>query len=320
METCGFLLVPEGLRDLTGRDFNRQAIARLTGAVRTSGLCRHIATNLINFMPSRIDQTFARTRANHEGALVAFITAGDPSIEDAPKLIATIAEAGADIIELGIPYSDPLADGPVIQASSQRALDRGMTPPKTFEIVRQARKVTGVPIVLMTSYNLVLQCGLDAFARDAASAGADGAILTDLPPEEAAPWLAAARGHGIDTVFLIAPTSTEDRIKLITEQTSGFVYCVSRTGVTGANKEMSSDLLDLLDRARLHTAKPLAVGFGISTPEHVAEVVAISDGAVIGSALVDFLHTHAGSPDGERLLRETIAAWKAATRRNSAAS
>ena len=275
------------------------------------------SANLINLMPSRIDQTFARTRANNEGALVAFITAGDPSVEDAPKLIATIAEAGADIIEVGIPYSDPLADGPVIQASSQRALDRGMTPPKTFEIVRQARKLTGVPIVLMTSYNLVLQCGLDAFARDAANAGADGAILTDLPPEEADAWLAAARDHGIDTVFLVAPTSTDERIKLITEQTSGFVYCVSRTGVTGANKEMSSDLIDLLNRARAHTAKPLAVGFGISTPEHVAEVVAISDGAVIGSALVEMLHKNAETPDGDKILRETMAAWKAATRRNA---
>jgi len=275
------------------------------------------SVNLINFMPSRIDQTFARTRANNEGALVAFITAGDPSIEGASNLIATIAEAGADVIEVGIPYSDPLADGPVIQASSQRALDRGMTPPKTFEIVRQARKLTDVPIVLMTSYNLVLQCGLDAFARDAANAGADGAILTDLPPEEAAPWLAAAHDHGIDTVFLIAPTSTEERIKLITEQTSGFVYCVSRTGVTGANKEMSSDLLDLLNRARTHTSKPLAVGFGISTPEHVAEVVAISDGAVIGSALVELLHKNAESADGDKILRETITAWKAATRRNA---
>ena len=275
------------------------------------------SVNLINLMPSRIDQTFARTRANNEGALVAFITAGDPSIEGASNLIATIAEAGADIIEVGIPYSDPLADGPVIQASSQRALDRGMTPPKTFEIVRQARKFTDVPIVLMTSYNLVLQCGLDAFARDAANAGADGAILTDLPPEEAAAWLAAARDHGIDTVFLVAPTSTEERIKLITEQTSGFVYCVSRTGVTGANKEMSSDLLDLLNRARAHTSKPLAVGFGISTPEHVAEVVAISDGAVIGSALVELLHKNAESADGDKILRETITAWKAATRRNA---
>jgi tryptophan synthase alpha chain len=266
-------------------------------------------------MPSRIDRTFERTRANNEAALVAFITAGDPGIDSAPGLIAAIAEAGADIIELGIPYSDPLADGPVIQASSQRALDQGVTPPIVLDIVREARKSTDVPIVLMTSYNLVLQCGLEAFAKDAAEAGADGAILTDLPPEEAGPWIDAARAHGIDTIFLVAPTSTPERIRLITEQATGFVYCVSRTGVTGANKEMSSDLMGLLARARELTKKPLAVGFGISTPEHVAQVAGIADGAVIGSALVDFLHRNAGEPNSGLLVRDLISNWKAATKR-----
>lgn len=266
-------------------------------------------------MPSRIQSAFARTRASHEGALVAFITAGDPSIEGTPALIAAIAEAGADVVELGIPYSDPLADGPVIQASSQRALDRGVTPPIVLGIVREARKLTQVPIVLMTSYNLVLQCGLEAFARDAAEAGADGAILTDLPPEEAESWIAAARANGIDTIFLIAPTSTLERVKLITEQATGFVYCVSRTGVTGASKEMSADLVQLLEGAKRLTDKPLAVGFGISTPEHVSHVVAISDGAVIGSALVDFLATHAGDADCEQQVRNLISGWKAATQK-----
>jgi tryptophan synthase alpha chain len=266
-------------------------------------------------MSTRIDQVFTQLKARQEGALVTFLTAGDPSLKHTADLVVALAEAGADIIELGIPYSDPLADGPSIQASSQRALDRGVTPPMVLEMVRAARERTNVPIVLMTSYNLVLRCGLDSFARDAQDAGADGMILTDLPPEESAHWKAAADAHGLATIFLVAPTSTPARIETITRSASGFVYCVSRTGVTGARTEMAAEIAEFLASVRQQTDKPLCVGFGISTPEHVRQVISMADGAVIGSALVDFLYHNADNPDQDIALRALVKSWKDATRR-----
>lgn len=266
-------------------------------------------------MSQRLESTFQRLREKNEGALVAFLTAGDPSIEDTPALVALLAEAGADVIELGIPYSDPLADGPTVQASSQRALERGVTPPRVLDMVREARHQTDAPIVVMTSYNLVLRYGLEKFAQDAADVGVDGAILTDLPPEEAAPWKREADARGLATIFLAAPTSTPERIRLIAQAATGFVYCVSRTGVTGVRQELPPELADTLAQIRRNTDKPLCVGFGISTPAHVAQVAAIADGAVIGSALVDFLHTHADSPTRDADLRRLVRAWKDGTRR-----
>ncbi len=265
-------------------------------------------------MPNRLDLTFARLKAAREGALVTFLTAGDPTLEGTPALIAALARSGADVVELGIPYSDPLADGPSIQASSQRALDRGVTPDTVLQTVRDARALTDVPLVLMTSYNLALRCGLERFARTFTEAGADGAILTDLPPEEAAPWKAAADAVGIATIFLVAPTSTPARIALIAGSAGGFVYCVSRTGVTGARAEMSSELAALIGRIRAATDKPVCVGFGVSTPAHVRQVLETADGAVIGSALVDFLHKTAGRPDAGEQLATLVGSWKAAAR------
>jgi tryptophan synthase alpha chain len=266
-------------------------------------------------MSTRIQQTFDRLRASNEGALVNFITAGDPSIKHTADLIVTLADAGADVIELGIPYSDPLADGPSIQASSQRALDRGVTPPMVLDMVRQARERTDVPLVLMTSYNLVLRSGLTKFAHDAHMAGADGTILTDLPPEEAAHWKSASENEGLSTIFLVAPTSTPIRIQTIADNTTGFVYCVSRTGVTGARTEMAAELAQFLQSIRAKTDKPLCVGFGVSTPQHVHEVIGMADGAVIGSALVDFLFHNADNPDQDTAIRALVGSWKAATRR-----
>jgi tryptophan synthase alpha chain len=263
-------------------------------------------------MSQRLDQTFTRLKSANEGALVTFITAGDPSADGTPALVAALADAGADVVELGIPYSDPLADGPIIQASSQRALERGVTPDTVLQMVRGCRALTDVPIVLMTSYNLALKYGLQRFAQVFAEAGADGTILTDLPPEEAAPWKAASESAGLATIFLVAPTSTPERIALIAHNTTGFVYCVSRTGVTGARTEMAPELQALLSRIRAATDKPLCVGFGVSRPEHVRQVLEIADGAVIGSALVEFLHTHQSSDMSE--LRTLVASWKAATR------
>ncbi|MDQ2800796.1 MAG: tryptophan synthase subunit alpha [Armatimonadota bacterium] len=266
-------------------------------------------------MSQRLDQTFARLKDAHEGALVNFITAGDPSVENTPTLVASLAEAGADIVELGIPYSDPLADGPTVQASSQRALDRGVTPDTVLQMIRDIRTKTQVPLVLMTSYNLALKYGLERFAQIFSEAGADGTILTDLPPEEAGPWKAAADGHGLATIFLVAPTSTPERIALIAKNTTGFVYCVSRTGVTGARTELPTELRELLERIRQATDKPICVGFGVSQPKHVRQVIEIADGAVIGSALVDFLHTYADNPDQASELTALVGRWKEATRR-----
>lgn len=267
-------------------------------------------------MPQRLDQTFARLQAADEGALVTFITAGDPSPEGTPALVAALAQAGADIVELGIPYSDPLADGPSIQASSQRALDKGVTPDTVLEMIRGIRALTQVPLVLMTSYNLALKYGLKRFAQIFSEAGADGAILTDLPPEEAGPWKAAADAQGMATVFLVAPTSTPERIALIAKNTTGFVYCVSRTGVTGARTELPAELKQLLARIKQATDKPVCVGFGISQPSHVRQVIENADGAVIGSALVDFLHAHANSANQSAETASLVASWKAATHRN----
>ncbi len=266
-------------------------------------------------MSQRLDQTFARLKDAHEGALVTFITAGDPSPAGTPALIAALAQGGADIVELGIPYSDPLADGPSIQASSQRALDKGVTPDTILQMIQDARALTQVPLVLMTSYNLALRYGLERFARVFSQAGADGAILTDLPPEEAVPWKAAATAHGMATIFLVAPTSTPERIALIASNTTGFVYCVSRTGVTGARTELPAELKALIARIRAATDKPVCVGFGISQPAHVTQVIGDADGAVIGSALVDFLHAHADDPNQTAELTRLVASWKEGTRR-----
>lgn len=266
-------------------------------------------------MISRISKTFAQLGARDEGALVAFVTAGDPYIDKMPALVAAIAEGGADIVELGIPYSDPLADGPSIQASSQRALERGVTPDTVLQMVREIRTLTSVPLVLMTSYNLVLRYGLQRFAQAASEAGADGAILTDLPPEEAAPWKREAEAHDIATIFLVTPVSTPARIQTIADSTTGFVYCVSRTGVTGAREDVPPEVQKMLSRVRAATDKPLCVGFGISTPAHVAHIVQAADGAVVGSALVDFLHAHAESPTLMDDVRAMVGAWKDATRR-----
>lgn len=268
-------------------------------------------------MPTRLDQTFAQLKAKNEAALVTFITAGDPDWLPTADAIALLADAGADVVELGIPYSDPLADGPSIQASSQRALDRGVTPDSALTMVQGARTKTDVPIVLMTSYNLVLRYGLRRFAEAASDAGADGAILTDLPPEEAQQWKTEADAHGIATVFLVTPVSTAGRIALIAASATGFVYCVSRTGVTGGRSELPPELVEYLERVRAATPKPLCVGFGISTPQQVAQVAQIADGVVIGATLVDYLQNAAGSESREQDARALVSAWKAATRRGA---
>ena len=263
---------------------------------------------------SRIAKRFERLKARGEKALVAFVTAGDPWPDATADIVVALAKAGADIVELGVPFSDPLADGPTIQASSQRALDAGMTPPKVLEIVRQARTRTEVPIVLMGAWNPALQYGLEKFATDAVAAGADGTIMTDLTPEEAGVWKTASDAAGLDTIFLLAPTSTPARMALVGRMASGFIYCVARTGITGAQSEVPADLPPLIESIRQWSdGKPVCVGFGIHTPAHVAAITRYADGVAIGSSIVSLLHKERANPDLLNVLTDYVESLKAAT-------
>ena len=218
--------------------------------------------------------------------LVAYITAGDPNLAASLEIALAVAEAGADVIELGIPFSDPLADGPTIQRASERSLRAGTTLPGVLDLVAKIRATSEIPLVLFGYYNPILQMGLKNFAARAASAGADGVLVTDLIPEEAADHIRIMRAHGLDTVFLAAPTTTPERFARIAAASTGFLYLVSRTGVTGARENLPEDLPALIRRARAATKLPLAVGFGISLPGHVSVLGGLADAAVVGSALV----------------------------------
>jgi len=237
---------------------------------------------------SRIAETFARLRARRRTGLVAFLTVGYPSVEETLRLVPALIEGGADVIELGVPFSDPLAEGPTIQRSSHHALERGVTPAVCLDVVARLR-AQGVeaPLVLMGYYNPLLAYGLERFCGDAAAAGADGIIAVDLPPEESHPLRDACRQHGMDLVYLLAPTSADSRIELVAGLASGFVYCVSVAGVTGAREELPAGLSAFVDRVRARTPLPVAVGFGISKPKHFRALARIADAAVIGSAILD---------------------------------
>jgi tryptophan synthase alpha chain len=244
---------------------------------------------------SRLDETFRRLRARGERALVPYFTAGDPSLADTRRLVVEAARRGADVIELGVPFSDPLADGPVIQRAGARALAAGASMPRVLETVASLRAEVDVPLVLMTYYNPVLAFGLKAFARTAVAAGADGAIVVDMPPEESEPLASEAAAAGLDLVYMVAPTSTPPRVRLIAKQSRGFIYVVSLTGVTGERQELPADLAAQLGAIRRVTAMPVCVGFGISTPAQVAAVGRIADGAAVGSAIVRLVEARAGS-------------------------
>jgi tryptophan synthase alpha chain len=246
---------------------------------------------------SRIARRFESLRAAGELGIIAYITAGDPTLEATRRFVPALAEAGADIIELGVPFSDPVADGPTIQRASERALASGTTLGKILSLLRNLRGATQVPIVLFSYYNPVLQMGLDRFAGVAAEAGADGVLITDLTPEEASEYRAAVSARGLDTIFLAAPTSTNERLARIAGCSSGFLYVVSRTGVTGAKESLPEELPALLRRVRAATKLPLAVGFGISLPGHVSLLGGLADAAVVGSALVSDIE-QATSVDG----------------------
>lgn len=235
---------------------------------------------------TRISRRFDSLRESGELGIVAYITAGDPTRRATHNFVLALAEAGADVIELGIPFSDPLADGPTIQRASERALKDHTTLAQVIDLVREIRKSSEVPIVLFSYYNPILQMGLEKFASSAASAGADGVLITDLTPEESDDYHRILAAHHLDTIFLGAPTSTDERLAKIAAVSSGFLYLISRTGVTGAKDALPDDLPALLRRARKVTQLPIAVGFGISLPGHVSVLGGLADAAVVGSALV----------------------------------
>lgn len=245
---------------------------------------------------TRIGGLFDRCKAENRKAFIAYITAGDPSPEITASLVLALERGGADLIELGVPFSDPIADGPVIQRASDRALRAGMTMRKVLAIVREVRRSSEIPILLFSYLNPLLRYGFDALAKDSSEAGVDGVLMTDLCIEEAEDAVRRVRAQGLDTIFLAAPTSTEGRLRRVAEQSSGFIYLVSRTGITGEQASLSSSAASLTQKMKSLTKLPIAVGFGISTPEQVREVGAIADGVVVGSAIVRFIEEHSADP------------------------
>jgi tryptophan synthase alpha chain len=252
---------------------------------------------------SRISHRFAELRDSGEMGIVAYITAGDPSFSATLKFVIAMAEAGADVIELGVPFSDPLADGPTIQRASERALKNGATLARVIDLVRQIRDAKSpaneVPTVLFSYYNPVFQMGLEKFAAATSAAGADGVLITDLTPEESEDYRNIMTAHHLDTVFLGAPTSTDERLRKIAACSSGFLYLISRTGVTGAKDALADELPALLRRARNVTQLPIAVGFGISLPGHVSVLGGLAEAAVVGSALVSEIERATANNSGE---------------------
>jgi len=257
---------------------------------------------------TRISRLFETLRARGRKGLIGYITAGDPSLEQTPALAAALERGGVDLLELGVPFSDPIADGPVIQRAAERALRRGASLRRVLETAVEIRRHSEIPLLLFTYVNPVMRYGLDALARDAAAAGVDGALLTDLSVEEADVHVETMRRSNLDTVFLAAPTSTEARLRKIVECSRGFVYLVSRAGVTGERDSVSSSVEPLVKAVRRITNLPLAVGFGVSTPQQVAAAGAAADAVVVGSALVRAIEENAGSAslekELERLARE----------------
>jgi len=264
--------------------------------------------------PSRLDATFAALRARRERALVAYLTAGDPSLAATRDLVVEVARRGADVIEIGIPFSDPLADGPVIQRATQRAFAAGVTLPRVLELVREMRGEVGVPLVFLTYYNPVLAFGLKAFCATSVEAGIDGVIVADLPPEEAGPLRAEADPAGLDLIHLVAPTSTPERMRKIARASRGFVYMVSLTGVTGERAALAPDLAAQLRALRAVTTKPVCVGFGISTPAQAASVGRLADGVIVGSAIVRLVEEHGGSSELRARVGDFVAALKSPLR------
>lgn len=263
-------------------------------------------------MSSKITAAFSELREKNEKALVAFVTAGDPGLEQLPAILSMLIEAGVDLIEIGVPFSDPIADGSTIQASSQRALDRGVTPAQILDLLKEFK--SSVPLVLMGYYNTVLRNGLENFAQLSVESGVTGTIISDVIPEEAQDWVNASREAGLDNVFLVAPTSTKERIIQAVAMATGFVYAVSRTGVTGVSSSAKNEGEALVNRIRQHTDLPVCVGFGIDSPDKVKDVCSYADGAVVGSWLVQLLANEWNDGAGREKILQQVKQLKEATR------
>ena len=248
-------------------------------------------------MASRIAEAFARIRREKRPGLVTYTTAGDPDLTRSGEILQALDRAGADVIEVGVPFSDPLADGPVIQRATERALAAGGSLRTTLSLIARIRPRLTAPIVVFSYANPLLRMGVERFAETAAGAGVDGVLALDLPIEEAEGFREVLAAAGLDTIFLLSPTTTDDRIRKAAELGRGFLYGISRLGVTGARDRVSTGAEALTRRIRSHTSLPIALGFGISRPEHVAEVTAYADAAVVGSALVALIAERSGSPD-----------------------
>jgi len=259
---------------------------------------------------TRIEKTFERLAKANSRGLIAYITAGDPSPSRTVELVLALEKGGADIIELGVPFSDPIADGPVIQRAGERALRAGTTLAKVLDILRDLRRSSQIPVIVFSYLNPVLRYGFKKFSRDAAGAGADGALMTDLNIEEAEPYLREMRSHQLDTVFLVSQTTPADRLRKLSQSSTGFVYLVSRAGVTGVQDSLSEHAITLIQRTRRVTSLPLAVGFGLSRPEHMAALAPYADAAVVGSAFMRLIEENREQPDLAGRLTSLAAALK----------
>ena len=249
---------------------------------------------------NRIDKKFQELRDQGTKAFMPYLCAGDPNPELTSKLLLTLEEAGADLIELGVPFSDPIADGPTIQRASERALTHHISLQEILEMVATVRTQTDIPIALMSYYNPIFRMGEDAFCQAAQDAGVDGVIVPDLPPEQAQSLLEIAPRYNLATIFLVAPTSPPERMQLIASVSTGFVYCVSVTGVTGARAMLSDEIAPMIAELRKHTDKPISVGFGVSTPDQATQIAQIADGVIVGSAIINVIEEHIN--DEARLL------------------
>ncbi len=259
---------------------------------------------------NRLVQALATLKARGRRALIPYIMAGDPTPEATERLVHLLADAGADAVELGVPFSDPIADGPVNQRAGLRAMAHGMVGlHPALRLLERLRRATEIPFAFMTYYNLLLRYGVRAFCTDAVGAGLDGVIIADLPPEEGGDLIPEARRAGLATVFLLAPTSTAERIRVVAAASTGFIYCVSRTGVTGVRDELPPGLADLVGRIKQESAAPVCVGFGISRPSQAREVVRIADGVIVGSALVSMIEEQ---PDDLRRIAAFVRDLRAA--------
>ena len=265
-------------------------------------------------MTSKLDHTFATLRQRGEKALIAYVMAGDPSLQDTEQIVVELEQAGADIIELGVPFSDPIADGPVIQRAAERALRSGTSLRTILPMVARLRARTQIPLVLMAYYNTIHAFGPEQFCHEAALAGVDGLIMPDMPPDEAGPLRGPAAAAGLQLIFLLAPTSTAERRTFVARQSQGFVYYVSLTGITGAKLLSVADVGKNVEKIRKVTHVPVAVGFGVATPEDAAKVAAIADGVIVGSAIVKLIAAHQQKPEMVKHVGEFVRSLKNAMR------